>query len=393
MKSFIKFNLIATLILFFTVSCETSTDLVVPPEDSVNRVTDFYIFKDGKTFMYLSSNLNRKYDFGNLVLMEIDDAGDPVFISSEIVPSLTGKMAVNAAEDTVYVTTRDYHGIVRLKISGKAGSYRLSYIDDTDGFIPDVLETKKEPYALAFSADGTRLLVTHLLNGEISVFDIENWEWIVTEDTSSGITDITFDPNSGYYLASHKNSGTITAIEVDESLSGMNVGVIEIDLDIPTKGIDVRSVEASNDGESVYAAFRNNTEDEDIDSAPQLLKFRLTGSKHKTGEIIETIPLNGSLGELTVFPYTTGSGENEYKGELVFVALSSEGKIAIVDSGKNEVIDEIEIDDCEPYQVQSRALDNLTGMLLVSCFVQDKVVIYNIDLSKESFYKVLGVIE
>ncbi|HNW81630.1 MAG TPA: hypothetical protein PKG52_01945 [bacterium] len=393
MKSFIKFNVIAILLLFLAVSCETSTDLVVPPEDSVNRVTDFYIFKDGKTFMYLSSNLNRKYDFGNLVLMEIDDDGDPVFLSSKIVPSLTGKMAVSADEDMVYVTTRDYNGIVRLKISGKSGSYRLSYIDDTNGFIPSVLKTKKEPYALAFNSDGTRLLVTHLLNGEVSAFDLENWEGMVTEDTSSGITDITFDPNSGYYLASHKTSGTITAIEVDESLSGMNVGTIEIDLDIPTEGIDIRSIEASTDGESVYAAFRNNTDDTDIDSAPQLLKFRLTGSKYKTGEILETIPLNGTLGELTVFPYTTGSEDNEYKGELVFVALSSEGKVAIVDSGKNEVIDEIEIDDCEPYQVQSRAFDNLTGMLLVSCFIQDKVVIYNIDLSQESFYKVLGVIE
>ena len=393
MKSLMKFNLIAVLLMFFSVSCETSTELVVPPEDSVNRVTDFYIFEDGKTFMYLSSNLNRKYDFGNLVLMEIDEEGDPAFLSSKIVPSLTGKMAVNADEDTVYVTTRDYHGIVRLKISGKQGSYRLGYIDDTDGFVPDVLDTKKEPYALAFSADGEKLLVTHLLNGEFSVIDLENWEWMVTEDTSSGITDITFDASSGYYLASHKNSGTITAIEVDETLSGMNVGVIEIDLDIPTEGIDIRSLKASADGESVYASFRNNTEDEDVDSAPQLMKFKLTGTKKTKGEILETIPLNGSLGELTVFPYTTGSGENEDKGELILVALSSEGKIAIIDFGKNDVIDEIEIDDCEPYQLSSRAFDSLTGMLLVSCFVQDKVVIYSIDISNKSFYKVLGVIE
>ncbi|HRZ79963.1 MAG TPA: hypothetical protein P5044_08150 [bacterium] len=392
MKAFIKLSAVAML-LFIAVSCEDSTDLVVPPEESVNRVTDFYIFKDGKTFLYLSSNLNRKYDFGNLVLMEIDEDGDPAFISSEIVPSLTGKMIVNSDEDTVYVTTRDYHGIVRLKISGKPGSYRLSYIDDTNGFIPDVLDMKKEPYALAMSEDGTRLFVTHLLNGEFSVVDLEKWEWMVTEDTSSGITDITFDPSSGYYLASHKTSGTVTAIEVDETLSGMNVGVIEIDLEIPTEGIDMRSIKVSSDGESVYAAFRNNTEDDEVDSAPQLLKFRLTGSKKTKGEILETIPLSGSLGELTVFPYTTGEGENEYNGELIFIASPGEGKIFIVDSGKNEVIDEITTEDCEPYQLASRAADSLKGMLLVSCFVQDRVLIYNIDVSDESLYKEAGVIE
>jgi len=155
----------------------------------------------------------------------------------------------------------------------------------------------------------------------------------------------------------------------------------------------MRSIKVSSDGESVYAAFRNNTEDDEVDSAPQLLKFRLTGSKKTKGEILETIPLSGSLGELTVFPYTTGEGENEYNGELIFIASPGEGKIFIVDSGKNEVIDEITTEDCEPYQLASRAADSLKGMLLVSCFVQDRVLIYNIDVSDESLYKEAGVIE
>lgn len=393
MRSFTISGIIACVLFLLFTACETSTDLIVPPEDSVNRVTDFYIFKDGKTFMYLNSNMNRKYDFGRVVIMEIDEDGDPVFLNSEIVPSLAGKMAVNEDETMVYVTTRDFHGIVRLKISGKAGNYRLGYDDDTDGFISDVLETRKEPYALAFSKDNTKLFVTHLLNGEFSVVDLEKWELLETEKTKSGVTDITFDASSGYYLTSHKSSGIITAIEADESLSGFNIGVTEIDLEIPTEGTDMRSIKASSDGESVYATFRNLTDDEDIDSAPQLLKFKLTGSKKTSGEILETIPMSGSLGELSVFPYTTGSDENEYKGELIFVAASSEGRVFIVDSGKNDIIDEIEIEDCEPYQVTSRAFDALTGMLLVSCFVDDRIMIYSIDLSNEDFYKELGVLE
>lgn len=395
MKSCIRINCVFLLFFFFLTACESKADLIVPPEDSVNRVTDFYVFKDGKSFMYLNSNLNRKYDFGRLVIMEIDSEGDLVYIDSEIVPSLTGKMAVNQDESMVYVTTRDFHGIVRLKISGKSGKYRLSYIDKTDGSVPDVLDTMKEPYAMIFSEDQSKLFVTHLLNGEFSVVDLENWELMVTKKTKSGVTDIAFDPSSGYYLTSHKSTGSITAIEADETLSGLNIGITEVALDVPTEGIDIRSLKASSDGESVYAAFRNNTEDSDIDSAPQLLKFKLTGSKKTDGEIIETIPLKGSLGELTVFPYVTGSGENEYHGELIFVAASSESEIFVIDSSKNEIIDEIKIDDCEPYQVYSRAYDSLTGMLLISCFAQDKIVAYSIDLGsdKESFYKELGVIE
>jgi hypothetical protein len=379
------------IILFILVSgCDDETKLVYPPEDVVNRVTDFRFFKDGKTFMYLNSNMNRRYDFGALVIMEIDEDGEPVFVDSIIVPSLAGKMAVNSEESMVYITSRDRHGLVRVKISGKPGAYRLSYIDDTDGDIPEVLETQKEPYAVILSEDEDKLFVTHLLNGEFSIVDLDKWELIETHKLKYGVTDIAYDTTSGYYLTSHRSSGNITLIEPSESLSGFNVGITETEIDIPTDGYDMRSLKASSDGVSFYVSFQNYTEDSDEDSAPQLLKFKLAGKKSTGTELLETIALKGSLGEISVLPYVTGSDENEYKGELIFIASPGQKTLYIVDSGRDEILDQIKFDKCEPYQVTASSTGNTTGLVLISCFAQDTVYLYNIDVENKNLYEEVG---
>ena len=91
-KLFLPF--LFTLFALISVSCDSESKHIYPPENVVNRVTDFYLFNDGKTFLYLSSNMNRKYDFGELVLMQFDDEGDPLFQDSLIVPSISGKIAI-----------------------------------------------------------------------------------------------------------------------------------------------------------------------------------------------------------------------------------------------------------------------------------------------------------
>lgn len=392
MKTVFKY-FIGLSIMIILSGCSDETKLIYPPDDVVNRVTDFHFLKDGHTFIYLSSNMNRKYDFGRVVIMEIDEEGDMVYVDSLVVPSLAGKMTVNPEENMIYVTSRDLHGVVRIKMSGKTGGYRLSYMDDTDGDIPDVLKTQKEPYALTISEDREKLFVTHLLNGEFSIVDLKEWKLVESHKLKYGVTDIAFDVQSGYYLASHRSSGNISLIEPAESLSGFNVGIIEATIDLPTDGYDVRSLKSSRDGESFYASFQNYNDSKDQDSAPQLIKFRLTGKKKTEIEVIHTVALKGSMGEIAVLPYTTGSDENEYEGELVFAASPSQKDVSIVDSGTGDIIERIKYDKCEPYQIKASSLSATTGYVAVSCFAQDRIMVYEIDVEKKEFFKLLGVVE
>ena len=296
MSKFFRFLLITAFAAVF-MSCDSDTKYIYPPDGVVNRITDFYFFDDGKSFIYLSSNMNRRYDFGELVLMEIDDAGDLVFKNSLLVPSIAGKMAVSADEQDVFVTTRDKHGVVRAKVAGKSGSYRLQYDDGTKGDYPEILKTKKEPYALALNEDESKLMVTHLLNGELSVVDTEEWKVIKTSKLKFGVTEILYDKNSGYFLASHRSSGNISLIEARETLEDFVVSVLQLPIDLPTKGFDVRSIKQSGDGEFFYAVFQNNYNEDtyeyayDEDTAPQIVTFKI---EDKSLKIVKTLAVSGS---------------------------------------------------------------------------------------------------
>lgn len=394
------FVLLAVLMLF---SCNTDTKLVYPSEDVINRVTDFYLLSDNETFLILSSDMNRRYDFGRLVMMKIaenEEGGKSIkFVDSVLVPAIAGKMAVNESETTVYVTTRDDHGLVRVSIKGEPGEYRLAYDDDTDGNIPKILETKKEPYAVIWREEDSILLVTHLLNGELSIVDGKKWEVIQDTKLKYGVTDILFDDASGYYMTSHRSSGNITLIDLHRGLENEYVvSTKEISLGLPTKGFDIRSLKKSRDGNVFYAAFQNiPDEDNDYeeDAAPQLVTFSL---ENKKTNIINTFPLNGDLGEITVFPYTTGSEEEDtlFESELIFIANPSENRVRVYDPARNQVLKEISYgkdDECEPYQLYSKALGETSGYLFVSCFSHDLVYVYEIDLSNESLLTEIGALK
>lgn len=394
------FVLLAVLMLF---SCNTDTKLVYPSEDVINRVTDFYLLSDNETFLILSSDMNRRYDFGRLVMMKIaenEEGGKSIkFVDSVLVPAIAGKMAVNESETTVYVTTRDDHGLVRVSIKGEPGEYRLAYDDDTDGNIPKILETKKEPYAVIWREEDSILLVTHLLNGELSIVDGKKWEVIQDTKLKYGVTDILFDDASGYYMTSHRSSGNITLIDLHRGLENEYVvSTKEISLGLPTKGFDIRSLKKSRDENVFYAAFQNiPDEDNDYeeDTAPQLVTFSL---ENKKTNIINTFPLNGDLGEISVFPYTTGSEEEDtlFESELIFIANPSENRVRVYDPARNQVLKEISYgkdDECEPYQLYSKALGETSGYLFVSCFSHDLVYVYEVDLSKESLLTEIGALK
>ena len=383
---------IAALIIF--ISCDDNVKRVIPPEGTVNRVTDFFMLEDNSTFLFLTSNMNRRYDYGMLVMMEIDEDGDAVYVDSITVPSLAGKMAVDEETGFVYVTSRDLHGIVRVKISGKQGNYRLSFVDDNVGQHPDVLKTEKEPYAVAFSKDKSKLYVSHLLNGEMTAIDLENWEKIDSYKLKYGVTDIKYDPNSEYFVTSHRSSGFITLIDPIQTLSEFYVGLSEIEMDLPIESYDIRSLGIAADGQSIYASFRNIPVDSDDDSAPQLLQFKINKDGSLVTEVLRLIPLKGSLGELAVLPYTTGAQDNEYTGELVFIASPEEKMLSIIDSSHEGVIDEITYEDnCEPYQVYAKKTGTTTGIIFVSCYVQDRIMLYDVDVSQKDFIKEKGVVE
>ena len=445
MSKFFRFLLPLAFAAIF-MSCDSDTKYIYPPDGVVNRITDFYFFNDGKSFMYLSSNMNRRYDFGELVLMEIDDEGDLVYKNSLLVPSIAGKMTVSADEKDVFVTTRDKHGVVRAKVAGKSGSYRLQYEEGTKGDYPDILKTKKEPYALILSEDESKLLVTHLLNGELSVIDNEEWKVIKTSKLKYGVTEILYDKNSGYYLASHRSSGNISLIEAKDNLEEFSVSVKQLPIDLPTKGFDVRSIKQSGDGEVFYAVFQNVYNEDtyeyayDEDTAPQIVTFKIEDQELK---IVKTLTVAGSLGEMAVLPYTSETEEDAEEesdddaaeietraaddseeteeesddettddsdaaeeaeeetshrvGDMIFVSAPTEEKVLIIDSARNSIRDEISYKDdkkeCHPYQLYAKSTGNTTGYLFVSCFQNDRAYLYSIDLMAEEIIKKIGVLE
>ena len=441
--------------MFFAVlliSCDSDAKLIYPPEGLVNRITDFYFFNDGKSFIYLSSNMNRKYDFGELVLMEIDDEGDFVYKNSLLIPSIAGKMTVSADEKDIFVTTRDKHGVIRAKIAGKSGSYRLQYEEGTKGDYPDILKTKKEPYALVLNEDESKLLVTHILNGELSIVDVADWKVIKTSKLKYGVTEIIYDENSGYFLASHRSSGNISLIEAKENLERFEVSVKELPIDLPTNGFDVRSLKQSGDGTQFYAVFQNSYNDNtynysyDEDTAPQIVTFKIEDKELK---IVKTLAVRGYLGEMAVLPYSSESADSteegdadtagdddaeeeaddedfndgdtpeeddedaaddsddaekaeenktgERIGDLIFVSAPNDEKVFIIDSARNSIRDMISYrddkKDCKPYQLYTKSTGNTTGYLFVSCFQNDRAYLYSIDLMSEEVIKKIGVLE
>ncbi len=431
MSKFFRFLLPLAFAAIF-MSCDSESKYIYPPDGVVNRITDFYFFNDGKSFMYLSSNMNRRYDFGELVLMEIDDEGDLVYKNSLLVPSIAGKMTVSAEEKDVFVTTRDKHGVVRAKIAGKSGSYRLQYEEGTKGDYPDILKTKKEPYALILSDDESKLLVTHLLNGELSVIDNEEWKVIKTSKLKYGVTEIIYDRNSGYYLASHRSSGNISLIEAKDNLEEFSVSVKQLPIDLPTKGFDVRSIKQSGDGKVFYAVFQNIYNEDtyeyayDEDTAPQIVTFKIEDKELK---IVKTLTVAGNLGEMAVLPYSSEREEKKTEetsdddtaeietraaddsdaaeeteeetsqriGDMIFVSVPKEEKVIVIDSARNSIRDEISYKDdkkdCYPYQLYAKSTGNATGYLFVSCFQNDRAYLYSIDLMSEEVIKKIGVLE
>ncbi len=390
------FLMVFTIFLFSVSACETESKKAIPPEFVVNRVTDMYSMKDGKHFIYLSSNMNRAYDYGRVAIVEIKEDGMVSFKDSVLVPSIAGKMSVCENEETVYVTSRDLQAVTRYKIMKRDGGYKFDHLDSTDGYIPDHIKTETEPNAVIITPDGKKLFVTHIISGSLSVIDLDNWEKLSTHDLRKGVTSIVLDNLSGYYIASHRESGLISVIDTFETVNNFYLDVLEVDLGFPTQGYDMRSIKQSSDGVSLYGAFRNYAKSTTADTAPQLVNFQILTENRVEVEILFSVALRGLLGEIAVMPYSTGEEDNLVEGELIFVASPGEKTVFIVDSIQRKVIDEIEVEKdgkCDPYQLHYKKKGENHGILFVSCFIHDKILFYDIDTSSSSLYSLKGVIK
>ena len=84
-------------------------------------------------------------------------------------------------------------------------------------------------------------------------------------------------------------------------------------------------------------------------------------------------------------------------GDLIFVSVSNDEKVLVIDSARNSIREEISYKDdkkdCKPYQLYTKSTGNTTGYLFVSCFQNDRVYIYGIDLMSEEIIKKIGVLE
>ena len=248
------FIIIAVALILANAGCEQDVKKAIPPDFIVNRVTDMYSMNDGRHFLFLSSNMNRKYDYGRLVMVEINDDWETTFVDSVLIPSIAGKMSVDSNENTVYVTSRDRSGVTRYRINKKDESYKFDQIDSTDGYVPSVLKTEKEPNAVIISPDGKRLFVTHIISGGLTIIDLKKWEKTETYNLRKGVTSIVFDEFSGYHIASHRESGLLSVIHSIETVSRLIVDVAEVNLDLPTDGYDIRSIKNASDGCLLYTS-------------------------------------------------------------------------------------------------------------------------------------------
>ncbi len=388
-----KYILTAITFLILFSGCEQETKKAIPPNFVVNRVTDMYAMKDGSHFIFLSSNMNREYDYGRLLVVEIKDDGTTDFKDSILVPSIAGKMSVNEDETEVYVTSRDMQGVTRYRMIKTDSGYKFDFIDPTDGYTSKVLKTEKEPNAVNITPDGKRLFVTHIMSGGLAVIDLKEWEKTDTYSLRKGVTALIYDENSGYFVASHRESGTLSIIDTIETISRLIIDVAETTFGMPHDGYDVRSLQKSPDGLSIYASFRNSSRSTTADTAPQLVNFAVTNDGGVKTDVLFTVPLRGRIGEIAVMPYSNGEGEDEVKGDIIFIASDNERTVFIVDSIQKKVIDEIVYDKtCSPYQLHFSSSEKNKGTLFVSCFINDRIKMYDIDVSTPRLYELKGEI-
>ncbi len=153
------------LLLSALSGCAIDIPREVPGENEINRVSDIYPMKDGRHLLFLNSNLNRAFDYGRLSLYDLKENR---VVSSLLVDSLAGKMAVSDDESTVYVSSRDHNVVQKFFLSREEKkSPALNYA--TGERDSSSVEVSLEPFALHLDPQREVLFVTHIRNGELTL--------------------------------------------------------------------------------------------------------------------------------------------------------------------------------------------------------------------------------
>lgn len=377
------------LFLFSVIAgCAESIDRETPPEDAIFSVTDMVLTADGGYLLVLSGNFERAYDHGRISVWDI--AAKKV-TSSLLVGSLGGRLFLTSDEKTLYVTTREAGLLHRIDISHDLnGKPWLAYGGSGLGEVS--VAVRPEPYAMSATTDEGLLLVTHLLNGEVAVFQRAEG----SADTlagifqmESGITDIVADPLHDVFLTAHKRSDRLGLLRItaDTPATKETPGTVSavtgyIDLPLPLPGVDVRDIVTSIEQDATYYLSYRNRDDAGYES-PMLLKMTIGEEGGVfTARRSWATALQGDIGEAAVV-----SCQAEPDLELVFVAVPSDRSVSVVESFGGTLVGRIDLEDCTPYQLYSRPWDP-ERRLFVGCFREDRVLILNADCTGDGLFAV-----
>ncbi len=373
------------ILLFF--SCDYSVDKHYPPENVVARVTDTHLLSDGNYLLILNSDYNRAYDFGRLSVVKLGQSGKPTeTVSSLLIEALGGKMVVSSDEKEVFVSTREFGAVHKILISrDKNNVPHLSYAVN-DSLRDSSVDVSAEPYAMTFTANGEGLLVTHLMNGELTLIDPEKMEVLNTFKLHHGISGIAYDKYSDVYLVTYRDFSELHAVRLSGTITTPDLDIFRLIPDLPYRGTDFRDIIPSEQFPgSFYVSYRNK----DGYGEAWPLVFRLTvenDSVRVSGSVDWMTPVAGSLAEMAKVVDTDNSNE------WLFVAATKDRLIYVLDGTSGDVLWRMDLDDCEPYQLHSSDADG-RWKLFVSCFTDDKIMVYDVDPSSDATFSLLEVIK
>ncbi len=403
LRLFSFFLMVAALI-----SCATPIDKETPPADQVFTVTDTIPMQNPQYLLILNSDFNRSYDWGRV---SIWDRINKSFVSSVLIGALGGKLALNTDETVVYAVSRDNGPYLETTAEGTKTKYnegllhkfavtytadkvpQLSYTGNAPADLTSSsTPVRAEPYAMAYDAASNILIVTHLRNGELTLFrsnGAQTDELIGSFKLESGITGIAFDAASGYYLVTHKTSNALTAFSIQAPAAlHPTVKTSRVILDLPNRGTDFRDIKPSSEPGVYYLSYRDS--DDDGIERPQLVKFRISAAGDLlASSVIWSSPTNFRVGEVAVTHIPDASFE------LIFASVPGEGIIQVFDSTSGLLLQTIETEDCTPYHLSSGQTAQTGGeeILLVSCFTQDKILAIGADPRKADAFTVREIIE
>ena len=382
----LRLKILSFSILLTLISCSYTVEEHLPPEDIIERVTDMHLLSGGEHLLILNSDFDRSYDYGRLSIVKLGvDNDDERIVSSVLIDALGGKIVVSQDEKTVFVSTRAFGSLHKITIEDKDGVPHLSYAVG-DSRKESSLTLHAEPYAMIFNEDETLLFVTHLMNGELIVVDVEKFEILHIFKLLHGASDIVYDSATNTNIVTYKDWAEMSAVVFSGTVVTPGIETFRLIPDMPERGIDTRSLAASTVSESVfYVTYRNV--DAKGEEWPLIIRFKIFNDGVRVHAETEWMsPVTGRLGEIVQV------SDDQSGSEWLFVAAVNEEVVYVIEGSSGNILWRIEADDCHPYQLHSSHSSG-AWQLFVSCFSDNKILVYDVDSASDSLFEQLEVIQ